>query len=285
MTMISPLQRWKRDDWVIPCTLQDPAGLPVNLTGATIAAELWLAGYAIFQPLTVANGGIIRISDAAGQFTVVASRLLTAQAAGDAGAVAPDDRTRVLIYKVDTYGRRQTLGVVPFEVFDGSESLSIDDVLQVTLVSQTTSYTIVVAASQGAAGPSSISAAQIADGGSLGRQLLQASDAVAARALLTVAGNARAAVNDTSYAAKATDTYVGFTALTAPRTVTLPLANTYPPGQPLWIADETGGCSTDHPIVVAAAGSDTIAGQSNVVAASPYQKLAFHTNGTNLWTL
>jgi len=92
-------------------------------------------------------------------------------------------------------------------------------------------------------------------------------------------------VNDTNYSVKATDTYVGAIALTASRTLTLPPANLYPQGQPLYVAAETNACSTDLPIVVAAAGSDTIAGQPNFSMASPYQKLALHSNGSNLWTL
>jgi hypothetical protein len=255
----------------------------VNLTGFTIGAELWLAGYSVFQPLTVANGGIQRVSDANGQFTVIASHLLTARAPGDAGQAIFGDRTRVLIYSIDTYGRRQTLGVVPFQVFDGSEALAIDEVPQLTLVSESTTLQIVVAASQGAAGPMSISAAQISDGSDVGRAVLKAGDAAAARQALSVASIGRAAVNNADYLVKPTDTYVGVTNLTAPRTLTLPFADSYPPGQTLFIADESGQCSTDTPIIIAASGSDTIAGQINDTMQSPFQKVALHTNGTSMW--
>lgn len=63
------------------------------MVGTIIGAELCLAGYRVFHPLTEANGGILRVSVVAGQFTVVASRLLTARASGDPGALAPPDRT------------------------------------------------------------------------------------------------------------------------------------------------------------------------------------------------
>lgn len=124
----------------------------VNLTGTVFGAECWLASDRISQPLTVANGGILRISDPGGQITVLVLRVLTAGAVGDACRVsgATRDRTRVLIYMLDTHGRRQTLGVVPFEVFDGSEAQSVNDVAQVVLVSRTTSVQIVAPASQGA---------------------------------------------------------------------------------------------------------------------------------------
>ena len=223
MNAITPLQRWKRDDWVIPCTLRDKTGTAVDLTGSIIGAELWIAGYRVFQPLTVANGGVVRVSDAAGQFTVVASRFLTAQAPGDASLLALGDRTRVLIYKIDTTGRRQTLGVVPFAVFDGSESRSIDEAGQVALISESASFQIIVAASQGPPGPSSIAAAQINDGSDVGQGILRAQDAAAVRKLLNVPALARASVADMNYAVTIADTYVAYTALTAPRTVTLPL--------------------------------------------------------------
>lgn len=177
------------------------------------------------------------------------------------------------------------LGVVPFEVFDGSEGLSIDQVPQVALVSQSTTLQIVVAAAQGPAGPSSIAAAQVSDSGATGRALMKAADAASARAALSVAAVGRKAVADANYAAQAADVFVAFTGLTAPRTVTLPLASTYQPGQALWIADETGLCGTDKPIIVAAAGSDTIGNQPNVTMQSPFQKLALHSNGSGLWTV
>lgn len=281
---ITPLQRWTRDDWVIPCILQDAAGTAINLTGSIIGAELWLAGYRVFSPLAVANGGIIRVSDVAGQFTVVAPRLVTAGAPADAGT-NPAERTRILIYRIDTNGRRQTLAAVPFEVFDGSEDLAIDQIPILTLVSQSTTLQLVVAASQGPAGPSSIPAAQISDSGATGQAIVQAGTAAAVRTLLGVQGNSRHAVADANYLAQASDTYVGFTALTAPRAITLPPADAYPQGQALWIADETGLCSTGTPINILAAGSDTIAGQALVTLASPYGKLALHSNGSNLWTV
>lgn len=94
----------------------------------------------------------------------------------------------------------------------------------------------------------------------------------------------RKAVADANYLATSTDSYVGITSLTAARTVSLPAASSYAPGQTLYVADESGACAANMPITVSAAGADTIAGQPSVSMGSPYQKLAFHSNGTNLWT-
>lgn len=94
----------------------------------------------------------------------------------------------------------------------------------------------------------------------------------------------RTAVANANYTALATDAYVGFSSLTATRTVTLPAASSFPPGQTLYIADETGNCSPTVQIIVARAGSDTIAAATSIALGSPYQKLAFHSNGSNLWT-
>lgn len=82
------------------------------------------------------------------------------------------------------------------------------------------------------------------------------------------------------------DAYVAVTSLPTSVTLTLPPAASFEPGQPLYIADETGLCSADAglTITISAAGSETIAGRPSVVMGSPYQKLTFHSNGTNLWT-
>ena len=285
MNAITPLQRWKRDDWTIPCTLQDASGTAIDLTGSQLFGELWLPGYSVFQPLTPANGGIVRVSDSQGKFKVVAPRTLTALATSGLAATDPDDATRILVYRIDTFGQRQTLGVIFFDVFDAADRRTIDQVPAVALVSQSTTLTMVVAAAQGPSGPSQINAAAITDGTDVGRSVLKATDAAAARQALGVPSIGRSTVNDTNYSVKPTDTYVGVTALTAPRTMTLPPAANYPPGQPLYIADESGACGTSNPIIIAAAGQDSIGGQPNVSMQSPFQKAVFHSNGTNLWTL
>lgn len=279
MNAIVPLQRYRRDDWVVPCQIQDASGSAIDITGYTIGGELWLPGYGVPSALSVANGGIVRGPDVAGRFTVVAPRLLTANALAALGS------TRVLLYWIDTFGRRLTLGVVPFDVFDVAMDRIIDPLPPLTFVYHATTLQLVVSTAQGPPGPSSIGAAQISDGSDLGRSLIKAADAATARAALGVAGIGRSAVNDTTYAVKASDAFVGVIALTAPRILTLPLAANYPQGQPLYVADESGVCGPDRPIVIAAAGQDTIGGQSNVSMQSPFMKLVFHSNGTNLWTV
>ena len=285
MNAITPLQRWKRDDWTIPCTLQDTSGTAIDLTGSQIFGELWLPGYQTFQPLTPANGGIVRVSDTQGKFKVVAPRMLTALATSGFVAADPEESTRILVYRIDTLGERQTLGLIFFDVFGAADARSIDQIPAVALVSQSTTLTLVVATAQGAAGPSQINAAAITDGTDLGRSVLKAPDAATARAALGVPSIGRSAVADTNYSVKATDTYVGVTTLTAPRTMTLPPAANYPQGQPLYIAYESSACGTSNPIIIAAAAQDSIGGQPNVSMQSPYQKAVFHSNGTNLWTL
>lgn len=99
------------------------------------------------------------------------------------------------------------------------------------------------------------------------------------------AGRGRRAVAGTTITLIASDTYVGISNLTVPCTVTLPAAAGFPAGQPLYVADETGACSPTLLITIAGAGADTIAGQPSVSMGSPYQKLAFHSNGLNLWTV
>lgn len=282
-TPATQLQRWTRDDWVIPCVVEDPSGTAINLTGFTIAAEYTISGYHVASDLTSSNGGIVDISAAAGQFSVVIPRVLTAKAPADAGCPPHGDSTRVLLYWIDTHLRRQTLGVIPFEVFNGRKNLAPDETLPVTIVWQDASFTIKVPSAQGPAGPSSIGAAQITDASAIGRQLLQAASAPAVRALLSLTGISRTPIDDVDCNVATTDVYVSYVALSAPRTVHLPPASTYPVGQGLTIADESGACASDQPLSIVADGADTIAGAPLVTMANAFQKLTFHSNGTNLW--
>ena len=91
-------------------------------------------------------------------------------------------------------------------------------------------------------------------------------------------------VSDANYTIVPADSKVAYITLTAARTLTLPGATAYPPGQTLWILDETGDCSATDTVTIVPAGSDTIAGGTSVIMSNPYQKLAFHSNGSNLWT-
>lgn len=107
-----------------------------------------------------------------------------------------------------------------------------------------------------------------------------------ARATLAL-GNpcTRRPIADAAAAIAATDNYVCLTSLTARRILTLPAASAFPPGHALYVADESGACGAGKEIDIVRAGSDTIAGQTSVTMASPYQKLVFHSNGSNLWTV
>ena len=98
-------------------------------------------------------------------------------------------------------------------------------------------------------------------------------------------GLGHTAVADTNYQAVSTDTQIGMTALTAPRTVFLPDVDAYPQGQTLFVADESGNCSETLPITVAIMPSsgDTIAGQSSHTLTSAYQGRGFRRGAANLW--
>ncbi|MGD1016753.1 MAG: hypothetical protein ABR863_09995 [Roseiarcus sp.] len=97
--------------------------------------------------------------------------------------------------------------------------------------------------------------------------------------------NQRTAVADAAYSALVTDRLVAYTALTAPRVVTLPAASAFPPGQSLTVADESGACSATKTITISRAGSDAINGATSAVIATAYGYLALESNGANAWTI
>lgn len=95
----------------------------------------------------------------------------------------------------------------------------------------------------------------------------------------------RTSVADANYTALATDRIIAFTSLTAARAVSLPAANAFPIGAPLWIVDESGACSGANYIAINRAGSDTVSGATSAILNGAYQALALESNGSNAWTI
>ena len=89
-------------------------------------------------------------------------------------------------------------------------------------------------------------------------------------------GSARMGVADTDYTATARDGIVGYTTLTASRTVTLPAAASVPAGWKLIIKDEAGNCSPSNTIVI----SGTIDGVSDLILSSAYADAILYSNGS-----
>jgi hypothetical protein len=97
----------------------------------------------------------------------------------------------------------------------------------------------------------------------------------------------RTPVNDQNYVAKLSDRVISYTAITAPRTVTLPPAAGFPGGFILRLVDESGSASSTNTISFARTGSDTIDnGSGNVTAINlAYGMGEAETNGTSDWTV
>ena len=95
----------------------------------------------------------------------------------------------------------------------------------------------------------------------------------------------RIAVADTNYTIVAsTPTIVAYTSITAARTVTLPAA-TLAAGQLIYIMDESGLLTSTLSITIAAAGADTIEGQTSYVLTGQYAAICLESNGSNKWTV
>jgi hypothetical protein len=107
----------------------------------------------------------------------------------------------------------------------------------------------------------------------------------AAAKLSEVVSNTRTSVADASYNALPSDRTIAFTALSAARSVTLPLAASYPMGTILTILDETGLCSPATPITIIRAGTDMINGATSAVVATAYGYVALQSNGAGHWTI
>lgn len=103
----------------------------------------------------------------------------------------------------------------------------------------------------------------------------------------TKASIGHTAAPDANYQALVTDVQIGFAVLSASRTVTLPDVDLYPMGQVLFIADESGQCSVDRPIIitVGAGTNDTIAGNTSEQLSNAYQGLGFRRGAANVWII
>src|SRR5581483_3346859 len=111
-----------------------------------------------------------------------------------------------------------------------------------------------------------------------------AASAKAARVSLGVDG--RTARGDANYTILATDKFVCLNAaLTAPRTFTLPAANTVNAGYQLSVYDEAGGIGATNTLTVARAGSDTVQGGTQIVLANAYDECVLVSDGTSKWTV
>lgn len=77
--------------------------------------------------------------------------------------------------------------------------------------------------------------------------------------------------------------YLGYTTLTAARTVTLPAASAFNAGQRITIADETGNCSATLTLTINRAGSDTINGLTSYVLSNARSSVTLVSDGVSGW--
>lgn len=101
--------------------------------------------------------------------------------------------------------------------------------------------------------------------------------------LAAIKGSAQA-LGDANAAIANTKCAIG-SALTAPRTYTLPAANTLAAGDHVDIADLVGGVSGTHTAVIARAGTDTINGGASYTMASAYANAKFTSDGVSKWSV
>lgn len=93
-------------------------------------------------------------------------------------------------------------------------------------------------------------------------------------------------VNDANATISATDTLVAMTALTAPRTLTLPAANTVATGRRVLVIKDESGQAGTHNITVQRAGSDTLeGGVTSKVINTNHGVLRLYSNGSTQWYL
>lgn len=117
----------------------------------------------------------------------------------------------------------------------------------------------------------------IANGGT------NASTAAAARVSLNI--DERTTFSNANVVVVSTDRYVAqIGSMSAPRTVTLPLANSVNPGQQLIIIDESGTVNTTNTLTINRSGSDLINGSTSGLIRTAYGRAILYSDGTSNWT-
>jgi hypothetical protein len=95
-----------------------------------------------------------------------------------------------------------------------------------------------------------------------------------------------ASFSDADYQATSTDRQIIQTGtLTAPRTVTLPLAASVPKGTLLVVSDDSGTCGPVNTIIIARNTSDGIHGLASIYISTPWGSRVLESNGVNKWTI
>lgn len=109
--------------------------------------------------------------------------------------------------------------------------------------------------------------------------------ALAARGSAGLNIESATSTGDANYTILATDRHVYHTALTAPRTDTLPAANSVNAGSPFYISDFRGVVSGTNTITLQRAGADTINGVTSLVALNAqYAAGIYWSDGASRWT-
>jgi hypothetical protein len=110
-----------------------------------------------------------------------------------------------------------------------------------------------------------------------------ASTAPAARVNLNV--DQRTTFSNANVVVVSTDRYVAQVGtMTAPRTVTLPLANSVNAGQQLVIIDESGTVTTTNTLTLNRAGADTINNATSSTIRTAYGRAVLYSDGSSKWT-
>lgn len=109
-----------------------------------------------------------------------------------------------------------------------------------------------------------------------------ATSSAAARVNLGV--DQRSTFSNANYVVLSTDRSVAqIGTMSAPRTITLPAANSVNAGQTLFIYDQSGTVNTINTLTIVRAGSDTINGATSTVIRTPYGLARLISDGVSSW--
>lgn len=102
---------------------------------------------------------------------------------------------------------------------------------------------------------------------------------------VTAISGGRRAISDAATTALATDRFIAYTAITAPRVVSLLAASAFPTGAVLGVIDESGAVSATNTITVSRSGGDTINSGTAAVISVAHGYIFLESDGVSRWSV
>ncbi|RFB80396.1 hypothetical protein [Methylovirgula sp. 4M-Z18] len=225
---------------------------------------------------TLDSGGHLPLNQLPAALQGAMTYIGTWDASANNPALVSGAGTKGYLYRVNNAGTTPLDGITQWNVGDMA-------VFNGTVWNKWDGISNEVLSVAGRTGNVTLALADLLDSTAVGRALGSAASVAVQRVLLNI--DQATMVNDANQAITNAMEAVVWTAITAPRTGTLPSAASMNQGQTVYIFDESGACSQNNTITLTANGADTINGASSYVLNYANASVALMRVSSTKWTV